>query len=100
MARILHEEHDKEDPKVSLFTRLEQSIDELIEMITQLLVMKGKETHSMDIEHGEHKASLEDYKSDKLGNSSNDNTFSSSSSIPFKVELKLEIPKFDDQVNT
>jgi hypothetical protein len=34
-----------------------------------------------------------------LGNSSYGNTFSSSSSIPLKVEVKLEIPMYDGPTN-
>jgi hypothetical protein len=39
-----HEEHDKEDLEAT-FTRLEQSIAALTEMVTQLLVIKDKEGH-------------------------------------------------------
>jgi hypothetical protein len=34
-----------------------------------------------------------------VGNSGNDNNISSSSSVPFKVEEKLEIPMFNGQTN-
>ena len=34
-----------------------------------------------------------------LGNLGNENDFSSSSNVPFKVEAKLEIPMFDGQTN-
>jgi hypothetical protein len=56
LVGIPHEEHDKEDPEASLFSQLEQSIATLKELVTQLLVMKGKEAHSIETEHGEHKA--------------------------------------------
>jgi hypothetical protein len=46
MAGSPHEEHDREDPEVR-FARLEQSIVALTEMVTQLLVMKGKEANTM-----------------------------------------------------
>jgi hypothetical protein len=93
-----HEEDDREDLEVRL-ARLEQSIATLTELVTQLLVMKGKEAHSTKTEHEEHKAGLEGSKGETLGNSGNDNKFSSSSSVPFKVEVKLEIPMFDGQTN-
>jgi hypothetical protein len=53
-----HEEDDREDPEVRL-ARLEQSIATLTELVTQLLVMKGKEAHSTETEHEEHKAGPE-----------------------------------------
>jgi hypothetical protein len=61
--------------------------------------MKGKEAHSTETEHEEHKAGPEGSKGEMLGNSGNDNNISSSSSVPFKVEAKLEIPMFNGQTN-
>jgi hypothetical protein len=57
--------------------------------------MKGKEAHSTEIEHEKHKVGSKGSKGETLGNSSYDNNFSSSSSVPFKVEVKLEIPMYD-----
>jgi hypothetical protein len=34
-----------------------------------------------------------------LGNSGNDNNFSSSSDVPFKVEERIEIPMFNGKTN-
>jgi hypothetical protein len=70
-------------------------------MVTQLLVMKGKESHSMEGEHEEHKDDRDsDSKGEKLGDSSTNNTLSASSSITFKVEAKHEISIYDNQVNS
>jgi hypothetical protein len=52
MVRHHHEEDDKGDPEVKL-ARLEESIATLIELVTQLLVMKSKEAHSAETEHEE-----------------------------------------------
>jgi hypothetical protein len=93
-----HEEDDKEEPEVIL-VHLEQSIATLIELVTQLLVMKGKEAHSVDIDHEEHKIDPEGSKGEMLGNLGNDINFSSSSSVPFKVEVKLQIPMFNGETN-
>jgi hypothetical protein len=79
--------------------RLEQIIATLTELVTQLLVIKGKEAHSTKTEHEEHKVGLEGFKGKMLGNSCNDNKFSSSSSVLFKVETKLGIPMFNGQTN-
>lgn len=59
-------------------------------LVTQLLVMKGKEAPLAEIEQGEHKGDSEGSKGKKLGNSVNDNTFSSSSSIPLKLKQSLK----------
>ena len=99
MVENPREEHDREDPKVK-FTRLEQSIAALIEMVKQLLVMKGMEAHSVKTEHGEKNTDLEDAKGKKIEDSSKNNNFSSSSNVPFKVEVKLQISMFDGQVNS
>jgi len=61
--------------------------------------MKGKEEHSIDTEHEEQNFCLESSKGDMLGNSGNDNNISSTSSVPFKVEVNLEIPIFNGQTN-
>jgi hypothetical protein len=55
MAGTSHEEHDKEELEAA-FTWLEQRIASLTEMVTQPLVMKGKERHSAETEHEEEKA--------------------------------------------
>ena len=55
-------------------------------MVTQLLVMKGMEAHSMRIEHGEKNTDPEDSKGEKLKDSGKNNNFSSFSNVPFKVE--------------
>ena len=99
MVENPREEHDREDPEVRL-ARLEQSIAALIEMVTQLLVMKGMEAHSMRTEHGEKKVDLEDSKGENSEDSGKNNNFSSSSNVPVKVEAKLEIPMFDGQVSS
>jgi hypothetical protein len=98
MAGNHREGDEREDPEVRL-ARLEQGIATLTELVSQLLVMKGKEAHSAETEHEEHKAGSEGPKGEMLGNSGNDDNFSSSSNIPFKVETKLEIPMFDGQTN-
>ena len=92
------EEDDREYSKVKL-SWLEKRFFTLIELVTQLLVMKGKEAHSTKTKHEEHKASPEGSKGETLGKSGNDNTFSSSSNVPFKVEVKLEISMYDGQTN-
>jgi hypothetical protein len=92
-----HEEDDGEDPEVRL-ARLEQGIATLTELVTQLLVMKGKEAHLVETEHEECKAGPESPKGEMLGNLGYEN-FSSSSNIPFKVEAKFEITMFDGQTN-
>jgi hypothetical protein len=67
--------------------------------VTRVIILKGKEAHSIKTKQGEHKAISEGSKGETLGNLRNDNIFSSSSSIPFKVEAKLEIPMFDGKTN-
>jgi len=58
--------------------------------------MKGKEEHLVGTKHEEEKANLEDSKCEKIGNSCNDISLPSSSiGVPFKVEVKLEIPMYD-----
>jgi hypothetical protein len=89
-----HEEDDREDPEVIL-AQLEQSIATLTELVTQFLVMKGKEAHSTETEHEEHNSGPESSKGETLGNSGNDNNISSSSSVPFKVEAKLEMKQLE-----
>jgi hypothetical protein len=79
------EEDDREDLEVIL-ARLEQSIATLTKLVTQLLVMKGKEAHSTETEHEEHKAGPEGSKGEMLGNSGNDNNFSSSSNFLSKLK--------------
>ena len=83
---------------MELLDQLEQSIAASTEMVTQLLVMEDEESSSAETGHGEHKDGLESSKGWKPRKSSNDNT-SSSSHVPFKVEVKLEISMFDGQVN-
>jgi hypothetical protein len=51
--------------------------------------MKGKEAHSIEIEHEENKVVPKGSKGEILGNSGNDKKISSSSSVPFKVEGNL-----------
>jgi hypothetical protein len=64
------------------------------------LVMKGKGAHLAKTKHEEHKLiGSEGSKREILGNSGNENNFYSSSSVPFKVEEKLEIPMFNGKTN-
>ena len=72
MVGIPNEERDREYLEFK-FTRLEENIVAPIETMTQLIIIK-------------------------FGNSSNANSFYSSTNIPFKVEVKLDIPMFDDQI--
>jgi hypothetical protein len=87
-----------EDPEVRL-DRMEKGITTLTELVTQLLVMKGKETHLAKTENEEYKAGLEGPKGKMFGNSGYGNKFSPSSNIPFKFEVNLEIPMFDGKIN-
>jgi hypothetical protein len=61
--------------------------------------MKGKEENLEEAEHEEHKVGPEGSKDEMLGNSCNDNNFSSSSNVLFKVEVNLGIPMFNGQTN-
>ena len=61
--------------------------------------MKGKEEHSRGTDHEEHNSNPESCKGEMIGNSSNDNNISSSSSVPYKVEAKIEIPMFNEKNN-
>jgi hypothetical protein len=53
--------------------------------------MKGKGSHSTNNEYEKHKVFMEGSKGERLGNSCKDKNISSSSSVTFKFEVKLEI---------
>ena len=64
-------------------------------MVTQLLLLKGMEEHSVTTKHEEMKFDLEDSKVEDPKYLGKTNNFSSSPIVPFKVEAKIETPKFD-----
>ena len=86
---------DKEDLEVK-FARLEQSIAILTDIVMQLSV-KDRESSSTRTNHEEYKANQD--KSKKLKDLGKNHDHPSSSSLPFKVEAKLEIPMFDGEFN-
>jgi len=61
--------------------------------------MKGKEAHLTEFEHEEKNVGTKCSTCKTLENSGNDRKFSSSSNVPFKVEVKLEITMFGGQNN-
>jgi len=94
-----HEEDKEEDPKVRM-DQLEHSIATLTTMVTQVLVAKGMEAPSTDIEHGEHKANLKDTKknekpkSELKTNTKKGECSYRKMSMPFCVEAKVDIKPY------